>query len=115
MKHLQMVSVLEMKEALAGNIGSRFPLKITLSNRDVMIRYARGFADEREDILLISETAHSLAMKILEVKEISTLEFGRKNTGGEWNVLQGKWHGRSAKILGGPTDLATACPSATES
>lgn len=87
-----MVTVQQMKDALIKMIGSKFPLKITLSNGDVMVRYIRGFADQQTNILLISENAYTLALRIVEVKEIRTLEFGEENSGGEWKVLHAKWH-----------------------
>ena len=81
-----------MKEALAKEVGSKFPLKITLTNGEEMVRYVRGFADTQSNILLISESSFSLALKILEVKEIQTIEYGTENSGGVWRILHAKWN-----------------------
>lgn len=81
-----------MKEVLAKLVGSKLPLKITLSNGDVLVRYVRGFADQQTNILLISETAFSLALKILEVKDIRTLEFAHEHA--NWTTLYAKWHAK---------------------
>lgn len=94
----KMVNIQQMKDALMNMIGSKFPLKITLSNGDVMVRYIRGFADQQTNILLISENAYTLALRILEVKEIRTLEFAEENTGGEWKVLHAKWLRRQSNL-----------------
>lgn len=91
MKDAETVSLQEMKDSLARNTSSRFPCKITLANGDVIVRYIRGFADHKSNIVLISENAHTLALRILEVKEIRQLEFGRENSDGQWKVLQAKW------------------------
>lgn len=84
------VSLQQMKDALAKNIGSRFPLKITVASGEVLVRYIRGFADHKSNIVLISENAHTLALRILEVKEIRRLEFAVENSDAEWKVLRAK-------------------------
>lgn len=81
------VSIAQMKEALAREVDSRFPLKITRKDGEVMIRYFRGFADAQHAILLISESSFTLALRILEIKDIRTLEYARENTGGQWKVV----------------------------
>ena len=98
MQKEQMVSIQQIKDALTSNIGSRFPVKITLRNGDVLVRYVRGFADQQTNILLISDNAHTLALRILEIKEITTLEFGMENSGAEWKVLHVKSSRKPAKI-----------------
>jgi len=85
------VSIQQMKDVLTAKIGSRFPVKITRKDGQVMVRYIRGFADQQTNILLISETSYSLALKIIEVKDIQTLEYALENTAGTWKVLHAKW------------------------
>lgn len=79
-----------MKDALAREVGSRFPVKITLKNGDVMVRYIRGFADQQSNILLISENAFNLALRILEIKDIKTLEYAPEHSTESWKVLHAK-------------------------
>jgi hypothetical protein len=57
----------------------------------------RGFADQQTNIVLVSETSYSLALKIIEVKEIRTLEYGLENSDGIWKVLHAKWLRKTAK------------------
>jgi hypothetical protein len=94
---VQTTSMQQMREALTKEIGSKFPIKITQINGEEMVRYVRGFADAQNNILLISESSFSLALKILELKEIQTIEFGQENSGGVWKVLRAKWNTKSAK------------------
>lgn len=89
MEHI--VSLQQMKEVLSKQVGSKLPLKITHKDGDVMVRFIRGFADQQTNIVLISETSYSLAMKILEVKDIRTLQYAPENTTGEWKTLHAKW------------------------
>lgn len=86
-----MVTIPQMKDALTRIAGSKLPMKITLSNGEVMVRYVRGFADAQRNVVLVSENAHTLALKIVEVKDILKAEFGAENTDGEWQVLRAKW------------------------
>ncbi len=76
-----------MKETLAREVDSRFPVKITRKDGEVMVRYFRGFADAQNNILLISENAFTLGLRILEIKDIRTLEYAKENTDGQWRVL----------------------------
>jgi hypothetical protein len=92
------VSIQQMKEALSKESGSRFPLKITLKDGEQIVRYIRGFADQQTNIVLISETSYSLALKIIEVKHIRTLEYAPENSGGVWRVLHAKWFAKVAKF-----------------
>jgi hypothetical protein len=85
------VTMQQMKDALAKETGSKFPLKITLNNGEVIVRYIRGFADQQTNILLISETSYSLGLKILEVKDIRTLEYAPEKTDGSWRILHANW------------------------
>ena len=94
----QTVTMQQMKEALAKEVGSKFPLKITLVSGEEIVRYARGFADTQNNILLISESSFSLALKILEVKEIQTIEYGTENSGAVWKILHAKWNRKSASL-----------------
>ena len=80
-----------MKEALEKMAGSKFPVKLVLSNGESMVRYVRGFADQKSNIVLISETSYSLAMKIIEVKDIASLEYATEQTEGYWIKLISKW------------------------
>lgn len=93
-----MVTLQQMKDALAKQVSSRFPVKISLGTGEVIVRYIRGFADQQANILLISENSRSLAMKILEVKEIATLEFGSENSNAEWSILRAKWSHKGASL-----------------
>lgn len=80
-----------MKSALAKLVGSKFPVKITPRDGETIIRYVRGFADQQSDVLLISETSFSMALKIIEVVNIKKLEFATDGTDGTWQVLLAKW------------------------
>ena len=92
------VTIQQMKDALAKEAGSKFPLKIILKNGEVIVRYIRGFADQQTNILLISETSHSLGLKTLEVKDIRTLEYAPENTDGSWRILQANWLKKPSKL-----------------
>ncbi len=81
----------QMKSALGKLLGSKFPARFTLANGEVLVRYVRGYADQQTNILLISETSYSLAMKILEVKDIAMLEFGEGTEEPKWTRMQAKW------------------------
>jgi hypothetical protein len=91
------VSTQQMKDALERMVGSRFPVRITLGTGDVIVRYIRGFADQQTDIVLISETSYSLAMKIVEVKEIAVLEFANEKSDGTWFKLSSRSTTKRAK------------------
>src|SRR5688572_12206053 len=97
MEQVTSVSMQQMKEALGKMTGSKFPVKLTLSNGEVLVRYIRGFADQRSNIVLISETSYSLAMKIIEIKEIAGLEFATEQSQGNWIRLISKWLGKAEK------------------
>lgn len=97
-KMLQMASMPQMREALKKEIGSKFPIRITLIDGEQMVRYVRGFADPQSNIVLISESSFSLALKILELKDIQKIEYGQENSDGAWKVLRAKWHGKAAKL-----------------
>jgi hypothetical protein len=87
-----------MKDALSKEIGSKFPLRITRANGEELVRYVRGFADQQTNILLISETSYSLAMTILEVKDIRKLEYA-EDADSNWKVLYAKWMSKPARPL----------------
>ena len=93
-----MVSIQQMKDALEREIGSKLPLKITHKDGEVMVRYIRGFADQQTNILLVSENAYILALKILEVKDIRTLEYAPDNNGRTWQILHAKWLTKERKM-----------------
>ena len=80
-----------MTTVLAKVAGSKFPVKITSREGEEMVRYIRGFADASANIVLISETSYSLALKIIEVKDIRKLEYAAQNPEGEWKVFHAKW------------------------
>lgn len=90
MEQIEVVTIQQMKDTLAKEAGSKFPLKITLKSGQVIIRYVRGFADQQSNILLISENPYSLAMRILEIKDILVLQFANENTDGHWKTLQAR-------------------------
>ena len=87
-----------MKDALAKEVGSKFPVKITTTSGEEIVRYIRGFADQQTNILLISETSYSLALKILEVKDIRKLQYA-ENAEGNWKTLYAKWMTKPTKPL----------------
>lgn len=87
-----------MKEALAKRVGSKFPIKITTRGGEVIVPYIRGFADQQTNIVLISETSYSLALQILEVKDIRTMECASENSDGVWKILQAKWFKKSVLL-----------------
>jgi hypothetical protein len=70
-----LVSVQQIKAALAQEVGASNPLKITNKNGDVMVRFIRGFADNQNNILLLSEKFETTGLKILEVNEIFAVEY----------------------------------------
>ena len=86
-----------MKEALAKKAGSKFPVKIVTINGVALIRYIRGFADADRNIVLMADNAHTLALRILEVKDICRLEFAHENSEGDWETLAAKWAGKQAE------------------
>ena len=88
-----------MIAALTKEVGSKFPVKITKSDGEELVRYIRGFADAQANILLISETSYSLALKIIEVKEIRKLEYASENSSGKWKVLRAKWMKKPTRPL----------------
>lgn len=99
MEH-QSVSIQQMKEALASVAGSKFPVTITTSSGEVALRFIRGFADSQNNVVLISETSYSLAVKILEVKDIVVLEYATEYTGGRTRVFRAKWIPKPARSIG---------------
>jgi len=97
MQQESIVSMNQMKDALAKMAGSRFPVKMTLSSGDVLVRYVRGFADQQSNIVLTSDTSYSIAMKITEVKDIAILEFAQEKSNGGWVTLHAKWRRKPEK------------------
>jgi hypothetical protein len=95
----QTVSMQQMIAVLTKEVGSRFPVKITKSDGEEIVRYIRGFADAQTKILLISESSYSLALKIIEVKDIRKLEYASENSEGKWKILHAKWLKKSARPL----------------
>lgn len=95
MNRQELVTLIQMKEVLNRHTGSKFPLKITMKDGEVLVRFARGFADQQRNILLVSETSYSLALKLVEVKDIRTVAFASENNPGEWLILHAKWLGAS--------------------
>jgi hypothetical protein len=63
----------ELKSKLTLSIGSRNPLQIRKKNLEVVICYVRGFADPKQDVLLFSDNPDSMAMRILEIKNIHAI------------------------------------------
>src|SRR5690349_24735096 len=97
MNQKKMVSLQQMKEALGKKAGSRFPVKITKVNGEALVRYIRGFADADRNIVLMADNAHTLALRILEVKDICRLEFAHENSDGNWEILAAKWVAKPAE------------------
>lgn len=97
MERVSLVSMQQMKDAFGKLAGSKFPVKVVLLTGEAMVRYIRGFADQQSSIVLISETSYSLAMKIVEVKEIAALEFTREDNGG-WVRLNAKWSQKTERL-----------------
>ena len=96
-KKEQTVTLQQLKDALLKEAGQKFPIKIIQTDGEELVRYIRGFADQQQNILLISETSFSLAMKILELKDISRIEYAIENSGGAWKVLHVKGAKKAAK------------------
>jgi hypothetical protein len=97
MKNVKTVSTEQMKDALTKIVGSGLPVKITLMNGEALVHHVRGFADHQENIIFMSETSYSLAMKVLEIKDIAVLEYAEG--AGEWRVLRAKWANKNIKPL----------------
>jgi hypothetical protein len=97
MKKIDTVSIEQMKGALAKIVGSGLPVKITLMNGEVLVRHVRGFADPQENIIFMSETSYSLAMRVLEIKDIAVLEYAEG--AGEWKALRARWANKNIKPL----------------
>lgn len=67
------VSTKELKVALRQRMGSKYPLQIVKKNEEVITGFIRGFADSKSNVLMISESADSLRMRIVEVDHIITV------------------------------------------
>jgi len=63
----------EMKTTLLKSIGTGLPLQIKNKNAEVQTVFVRGFADEKHNIALISQTPDSLSVNIIEIKNIATI------------------------------------------
>jgi hypothetical protein len=99
MQQENIVTMNQMKEALGKMTGSKFPVKMTLLNGEVLVRYVRGFADQQSNIVLTSETSYSIAMKITEVKEIAVLEYAQEKSNGSWVTLYARWRKKPEKDM----------------
>jgi hypothetical protein len=95
----RLVTIQQMKETLSSQLGSKFPVKFTRKDGEVLVRYLRGFADSDCNILLIAENPYNLALKVLEVKDIRTLEFAPEHSRETWKVLHAKWLKKSKKTF----------------
>lgn len=93
----QSVSLQQMKEALGSVAGSKFPVTITTAGGEITVRYIRGFADPQNNVVLVSATSYSLAVNILEVKEILTMEYSPEHAGGSLRAFRAKWLGKPQK------------------
>lgn len=87
----QPVSLQQMKEALVAVAGSNYPVKIVERDGTTAQRYVRGFADAQNNVVLVSETSYSLAMKIVETKDIATLEYPPEYAAGNHRKFRAKW------------------------
>ena len=97
----QTVSLQQMKEALTSVAGSKFPVTITTADGEIAARYVRGFADARNNVVLVSETSYSLALKILQVKDIAALEYSLElKEGTTLRALRAKWLSKPANNIG---------------
>lgn len=90
MEQESFASVQQIRAALEKMTGSKLPVKITPQNGEAMIRYVRGFADPQTNIVLLSETSYSLAMTVLEVKDVLVLEFAQQSSDTVWVKLKAK-------------------------
>jgi hypothetical protein len=63
----------EMKATLLRNIGTGLPLRLKSKNAEVQTVFVRGFADEKHNIALISQTPDSLGVNIIEIKNIEAI------------------------------------------
>jgi hypothetical protein len=79
-----------MKAALSDHVGAPNPLRITNKNGEVMVRFIRGFADNQNNILLLSEKFETTGLKILEVKEIFAVEYFDETKQNFTKMLQAK-------------------------
>jgi len=85
------VSLEQMKEALTAVAGSKYPVIIVEKNGTRTERYVRGFADGQGNVVLLSDTSYSLAMKILETKDIATLEYAPEHPAVNHRKFRAKW------------------------
>jgi len=60
----------EIKANLQRNIGTGLPLQIKSKDAEIQTVFIRGFADEKHNIVLISQTPDSLGVNIIEIKNI---------------------------------------------
>jgi len=63
----------EMKATLLRSIGTGLPLQVKSKNAEVQTVFVRGFADEKHNIALVSQTPDSLGVNIIEIKNIETI------------------------------------------
>jgi len=98
LKKEKSITLKEMKDVVMALVGSKFPVRITTSEGAEMIRYIRGFADAEGDIVLLSDTSFSLAMKILEIKEIASLEFS-EDDGAPLKKYRAKWIRKKGRLF----------------
>jgi hypothetical protein len=87
----QPVSLQQMKEALVAVAGSKYPVTILDKDGTNTVRYVRGFADAQNNVVLVSETSYSLAMKIIEAKDIAMLEYAVEHIQGHQRKFRAKW------------------------
>ena len=69
------VSTEEIKKTIRQFVGSKRQAQIKKKNAEMVICYVRGFADEKHNIILISEESDSLSMNIMEIKNINEMQF----------------------------------------
>ena len=87
----QLVSLQQMKDALAAVAGSKYPVRLLERDGTTTVRFVRGFADSQYNVVLVSETSYSLALKILETKDIAELEYAAEHPDSHQRVFKAKW------------------------
>jgi hypothetical protein len=70
----QVIVMEEMKATLLSHVGTGLPLQIKSKDAEIQTVFVRGFADEKHNIALISQTPDSLGVNIIEIKNIAEIK-----------------------------------------